>query len=403
MPRKAKGKQVRDATGRVIAVRGRGANGEGSVYAVEGGTRWRATWRDHSGKLRSVSGRTRERVIERRAEAVGSDAQGALIDRTTTVGQLTHWWVDHVASLRVRPSTAAKYADRAQRLDATLGHHRIAELRAQHVTEWQSSELADGQAAKSVINTRQVLRQALASAVDLGLLTTNVVDKVKAPKRPTSTARALTADEARALITAASTDRLGAAVALLFVQGWRVSEVLGLAWDDIDTTAGTATVRRAAVYVDGTGVAHGPTKTAGAEGVHHLAPGVLAALERRHQLQRTERATAGATWRSATYQGRPVTLVFTTLDGGLVARQAVTKLLQRGAVAAGLDPTGIATHTGRRTVVTTLYGAEGVDLADVARHVGHASPATTAGYVRNLGQRPRTTAEAAARALDVSP
>ena len=86
------------------------------------------------------------------------------------------------------------------------------------MTEWQSSELADGQAPKSVINTRQVLRQALASAVDLGLLATNVVDKVKAPKRPTSTARALTADEARALIAAAASDRLGAAVALLFVQ-----------------------------------------------------------------------------------------------------------------------------------------------------------------------------------------
>ena len=178
--------------------------------------------------------------------------------------------------------------------------------------------------------------------------------------------------------------------------------MLGLAWDDIDTAAGTATVRRPAVYVDGTGVALGPTKTAGAEGVHHLAPGVLATLERRREVQRGERETAGAGWRSATYQGRPVALVFTTLDGSLVARQAVTKVLQRSAVAAGLDPGGIATHTGRRTVVTTLYGAEGVDLADVARHVGHASPATTAGYVRNLGQRPKTTAAAAARALDVT-
>jgi hypothetical protein len=33
--------------------------------------------------------------------------------------------------------------------------------------------------------------------------------------------------------------------------------------------------------------------------------------------------------------------------------------------------------------------------------VGHASPTTTAGYVRGLGQRPKATAEAAARRLDV--
>jgi len=53
--------------------------------------------------------------------------------------------------------------------------------------------------------------------------------------------------------------------------------------------------------------------------------------------------------------------------------------------------------------VTTLYAEEGVDLADIARHVGHASASTTAGYVRRLGERPRSTLEAAARRLDVVP
>ena len=37
------------------------------------------------------------------------------------------------------------------------------------------------------------------------------------------------------MVSAAADDPLGAAVALLFVQGWRVSEVLGLAWDDRST------------------------------------------------------------------------------------------------------------------------------------------------------------------------
>jgi hypothetical protein len=39
-------------------------------------------------------------------------------------------------------------------------------------------------------------------------------------------------------------------------------------------------------------------------------------------------------------------------------------------------------------------------VADVARHVGHTDPATTAGYVRDLGQRPRNTALKAAQLLD---
>jgi integrase len=78
------------------------------------------------------------------------------------------------------------------------------------------------------------------------------------------------------------------------VQGWRVSEVLGLAWSDIDFKAGTATVRRAAVYVDRVGMQLGPTKTAGSVGIHHLAPGVLRALKRRRDEHGVERAAAAA-------------------------------------------------------------------------------------------------------------
>ena len=87
-------------------------------------------------------------------------------------------------------------------------------------------------------------------------------------------------------------------------------------------------------------------------------------------------------------------------QGHLVLRQAITKAVATAALAAGLDPTGLGTHGGRSTAITALYGEDGVDLADVARHVGHSNPATTATYVRHLGRRPRATAEAAGRLLD---
>jgi hypothetical protein len=55
----------------------------------------------------------------------------------------------------------------------------------------------------------------------------------------------------------------------------------------------------------------------------------------------------------------------------------------RAAKSAGIDPIGLASHIGRRTVVTALYADGGMDLADVARHVGHSNPSTSAGYVRS--------------------
>ena len=204
------------------------------------------------------------------------------------------------------------------------------------------------------------------------------------------------------MISAASTLRLGAAITFLFSQGWRVSEVLGLAWEDLDLDAGTARVCRGASYTPSTGTVLGTTKTVGAEGTHHLAPVAIAQLRARRATQAAERLAAGAAWRTQTYDGQPVSLVFTTATGGLVNRQAVTKAIARAAEVAGLDPAGLATHAGRRTVITALYADGGVDLADVARHVGHSATATTAGYVRNLGTRPVDTARRAAQLLDPS-
>ena len=202
------------------------------------------------------------------------------------------------------------------------------------------------------------------------------------------------------MVRAAADDRLGAAVALLFVQGWRVSEVLGLAWSDLDLDAGVAAVSRASVYADGVGMMLGLPKTEGAKGRHLLTPTVVELLRRRRRMQDEERLRAGPAWQQLVYEGRPIDLVFTTISGGLLLRQAVTKAVTSAALAAGLDPTGLGTHAGRSTAITVLYTEEGLDLADVARHVGHANPATTAGYVRHLGRRPQATADAARRLLD---
>ena len=114
----------------------------------------------------------------------------------------------------------------------------------------------------------------------MGALVGNPVRAVKPPRVGESGGVALERDEARALLDAVNDHRLGAAVALLFLQGWRISEVLGLAWDDLDLDTGTAHVRRASVYVDGRGQQLGPPNTDGARGEHWLMPTVVTLLRR---------------------------------------------------------------------------------------------------------------------------
>jgi integrase len=179
-----------------------------------------------------------------------------------------------------------------------------------------------------------------------------------------------------------------------------VSEVLELAWGDLDLDAGVAEVHRACSYADGVGMVLGPPKTDGAIGRHYLTPVVVELLRRRRQAQLEDRLRAGTTWEHHSYQGQPVELIFTTATGGLLLRQTVAKVVSAAAQRAGIDPKGLGTHAGRSTAITALYAEEGLDLADVARHVGHANPATTAGYVRHLGRRPIITVQAASRLLD---
>ena len=247
-------------------------------------------------------------------------------------------------------------------------------------------------------DTRSTIRQMFASAVDLEVIRTNPVDRVKPPKVNRSPGRVLTRDELVRLIAEVDQHRYAAVVAIMFTVGLRVSEVLGLAWCDIDLDAGTAHVRRAVVAGEG-GRRFGPTKTEGATGVHHLAEGTVERLRAWKAQQAEERLLAGPLWRTHTYESRPLDPVFTKQDGGLVARQQIDKLLRRAGEKVGIDSSRLGTHVGRRTVVTALYMA-GTDIGDIARHVGHASPATTSRYIASLGERPLRTARLAAELLD---
>ena len=189
---------------------------------------------------------------------------------------------------------------------------------------------------------------------------------------PRTQRRVLTAAEIKSLVVAqADTDRLGAAVVLLFTVGLRASEVLGLRWVDVDVDAETLTVRQACKYLEGTGMVIGETKTQGAQGVHHLPAPAVAALKAHRARQAAEQLAAGGLW-SDRYAG----LVFRNVHGGLVLRQSLTKAVGRCATAAGIDPTGLATHSGRRSLVTALFVA-GADIEDIAHHVGHANVSTT--------------------------
>lgn len=162
----------------------------------------------------------------------------------------------------------------------------------------------------------------------------------------------------------------------------------------------TALCCRAATYLDGHGMVLGPTKTRWATGRQLLGPAVLELLRRRRAQQLEDQEIAGSSWLSSAYEGAPIRLVFTTQVGKPMLRQHVDKAIRKAATSAGLDPTHLGTHAGRRSVVTSLYASGDFDLSDVARFVGHSDVATTRCYVQHEGDRPLQASRRALKLLD---
>lgn len=405
MPRAPRGKRVQDIETGSFMVAGRAARGRAEPFFDKARGVWVAPWRKPDGKVGRPTGKTRaaaeasrDRHIAAAEEAARCAPLAEGFTELTTVGELGRWWLDHVARHRVRVTTWSTYDKQLRVVERELGAVPVRRLRPEQVTAFLSGLLAHGSASRAT-NIRTLLVQVLDEAVNLGLAEENVAKRVRRPRVPRVHRRTLTPEEVATLLDSCE-ERLVAAVALCYVQGWRVSEALGLAWQDIDVASGTVWLRRGATYADGVGMVLGPPKTRRTAGRQLLGPTVLRLLAEHGERQAKERAAAGLDEPTVAYDGERLNLVFVTATGTPVLRQHVDRAIRQAAKRAGLDPTELGTHTGRRSVVTNLYASGVFDLADVARFVGHSDVATTRGYVQHEGERPRLVSEKALLLLD---
>jgi integrase len=150
----------------------------------EGRPRWRARYRDPSGRERSKSF-ARKVDAERFLVAVeDAKLRGAYVDPAAGRVPFAEWaerWERTTATLR--PSTRKDYATllKNQVLPAFGGMTLVA-IDALAVREWVAELVANGLSPKRARKAHQVLSQILASAVDGGRLPRNVAEGIKLPK-----------------------------------------------------------------------------------------------------------------------------------------------------------------------------------------------------------------------------
>ena len=115
-----------------------------------------------------------------------------------------------------------------------LGAVPLQKLNVAHLEAFKGASLAHGLGARTVTVCLMRLRQVLAQAIDLNLISANPAACVRKPHAPTRRGRTWTAAQARRFLTVAGNSAYGPIWAVYLGTGMRRGEALGLRWQDVD-------------------------------------------------------------------------------------------------------------------------------------------------------------------------
>jgi integrase len=308
-------------------------------------------------------------------------------------------WIAYQRARSVRSLTLESYEGYIRReIAPVIGGLEIARIRPGHVRAVLARMQKRGLSAATIAQTRGVLGSALRQAVEEGLIPTNPVTAVKRPQIRRRELHWPTPAQPTALLNASSGTIWGIPILLSATTGARRSEVLGLAWEDVDLRSGIVRIRRGVQRMTGRGaadtIAFTPLKTKRARRVIQLPAFALERIRshRREQLER--RTLLGAAWRDPLDdQGAPVALVCERGDGSFIHPDSFTHAFKRFGREAGLHPS-TRLHDVRHAVTTEL-GRQGVHGVVVSAVLGHASPAFTIAVYQHAWQEGPCEAAAA--------
>ena len=358
----------------------------------------------------SLPGGRRRRIVRRRpgetkaahrrrAEA----AVGVLQEEATgghvvpsghvTVERYADVWIERQEALTavgrgLAPSTVSFYRQQFKYyVTPHLGSRPLPEVTTADVERMMDALTADGRSKRTVQAARNALGRLLREAKRDGLVASIATDGASRVRRVATedpTSKALDPESLRKLFEAAAGSRSEPLLAALALLGLRRGEALGLVWDDVDLDAGVVLIRRSLSRVsgvDGTRLALSHTKTAGSR--RHLPmPTLLVSLLRSWRVaQGRERLAAGPCWGGSWHDED---FVFTSPTGAPVDPANLRHALERLGRASGVGH--VYPHQLRHSVASVLIDS-GHTPPEVARVLGHSTPAVTMQYYAHAFER----------------
>lgn len=338
----------------------------------QGRPRWRARYRDPSGRERSKSFARKVDAERFLVSVEDAKLRGAYVDPAAgkiSFGEWAERW--YLATAHLKPSTQHDYRMLLDhQILPVFGDWSLGSIDTLAVKEWRAGLLADGLSPKRAGKALQVLSQALGSAVEGGRLSRNAATGVKPPKVQRKEMHFLDAEQVEWLASVAES-RYRPLILFAAYTGLRPCELVALRVGRLDLLRCTARVVEAAVEVSR--LEWGPVKT-------HEA-----------RVVRMPRSVAEEVARSLA--GRPQNrdaLVFTAPMGGPLSRADFVRNCFKPAVVAAneaiaklpkdrrpaLLPDGLRFYDLRHTCASLLI-AQGATVKAVQAQLGHATASIT--------------------------
>ncbi len=358
----------------------RRGRGEDSVYLD--GDRWRGAaslgYGSDGRRIRKkVSGATKGEVLRKLRDLRAELNAGMPVpdDRLTVAAFLDRWLTVSIPG-QVSEKTLDSYTDTVRlHLKPSLGRKVLRKLTVSDVDQLLAWKRTAGYSPNTVRIIRAVLRRALRQAEREGLVPRNAAALSTAPHVRVHEGRALSIDQAKALLEQVQGTRDEPLLIVMLAFGLRRGEALGLHWSALDWDAATLKVTHAVKRVRDrtenserhTRLVTGELKTARSRRTLFLTSELVELLRRHRARLAEERMAIGPAWREHD-------LIFPSVLGTPLDPDNVSHWFSRICRRAGLGHWHLheLRHSG-----ASLMLAQGTDLYVVSEVLGHSSVAIT--------------------------
>ena len=324
-------------------------------------------------------GRTKAIVRERLAQVVADRDAGIKTSDGYTVGEAARDWLEK-GTRDLGESTIETYRILVEKhLVSEIGAIKLKKLNATQVDDWLEG-LADELSTATLHKLHSALKRAVRQAQARDMVGRNVAELVTTPRgREGRPSKALTLDQAVAVLAQARTHWLYAYVTLSVLTGVRTEEARALHWSHVvawvedagqwqPVTMAGFDHEKLAVYVWRSVRAGGDTKTKKSRRTLEVPDEVVRALRRHHRKQAAKRLRAGETWQDHD-------LVFCTRNGKPLAAGNVRRAFRSITKAAGIGEDW--TPRERRHTFVSIMSDNDVPIEKIADLVGHRTTIVT--------------------------